>query len=256
MPLSWALIVLAFFSASPGKRDMYILPALPAFALAAAPFLADLAQKENFRRVLWLFVLGLGLLLLGLGASALFAQPKFATALVDERGLGPEVRWLWLMLASSGAILIIVALACRATRAGLATAIALVTVWAGYGFVAHPVLDPSSSSRAMMQQARVLAGADTQIGLIDWKEQNLLQAIGPTEEFGFLAPERLQLRRGTDWLKADPEHRRLLVPQTGQLACLGLATSQAPLVAVANRRSWRLLSLADVGDACAEATSP
>ncbi|MEJ7746857.1 MAG: glycosyltransferase family 39 protein, partial [Luteimonas sp.] len=37
LPLAWALLVLLFFSASPGKRDMYILPMLPMVALAAAP---------------------------------------------------------------------------------------------------------------------------------------------------------------------------------------------------------------------------
>jgi len=40
----------AFFSLSAGKRDMYILPALPALALAAAPYMDALAQRVAFRR--------------------------------------------------------------------------------------------------------------------------------------------------------------------------------------------------------------
>ena len=35
--LGWGLLVLLFFTLSPGKREVYILPALPAFCLAAAP---------------------------------------------------------------------------------------------------------------------------------------------------------------------------------------------------------------------------
>ena len=47
LPLAWALLVLLFFSASPGKRDMYILPALPAVALAAAPYLSALLAARR-----------------------------------------------------------------------------------------------------------------------------------------------------------------------------------------------------------------
>jgi hypothetical protein len=34
----------------------------------------------------------------------------------------------------------------------------LVALWLGYGLVAHPVLDPSSSARALMQRVREIAG--------------------------------------------------------------------------------------------------
>ena len=40
LPLAWVLIVLVFFSASPGKRGVYILPALPALAFRQSPFSA------------------------------------------------------------------------------------------------------------------------------------------------------------------------------------------------------------------------
>jgi 16S rRNA (cytosine967-C5)-methyltransferase len=44
-------------------------------------------------------------------------------------------------------------------------------------FVAYPVLDPSSSARAIMQRARELAGPAGHDRLVRWKEQNLLQAV-------------------------------------------------------------------------------
>ena len=241
LPLAWAILVLVFFSASPGKRDMYILPALPAVALAAAPFLSALSERINFRRALLLFVVALGLLLSGLGASALLASPKFVTALVAERGLGPEVRWLWIMLAGSGLILLLAALACRVRRANLAAAIALVTVWTGYGLIVHPVLDPSSSSRALMQQARSLAGPDTRIGLVAWKEQNLLQAVGPTTEFGYLAPAEQQLQRGVAWQQAAPGQRMLMLQRDAYAACIDWKDPAARLIGTANRRQWWLL---------------
>jgi 4-amino-4-deoxy-L-arabinose transferase-like glycosyltransferase len=49
LPLAWGVIVLLFFSLSPGKRGIYIFPALPALMWAAAPYLPALLSS---RRVL------------------------------------------------------------------------------------------------------------------------------------------------------------------------------------------------------------
>ena len=46
LPLAWVLLVLVFFSLSPGKRGVYIMPALPALALASLPFLAGTARAD------------------------------------------------------------------------------------------------------------------------------------------------------------------------------------------------------------------
>ncbi|MFT3808155.1 ArnT family glycosyltransferase [Arenimonas sp.] len=240
LPLAWGLLVLAFFSASAGKRDMYILPALPAFALAAAPFLPALTQRRGFRWCLWGFALLLGALLLGLGASALLSDPSFARKLAEERDLGGEARRLWMMLAVVGGVSVLSALVLRPARGAIAVAIALVAVWSGYGLVAHPALDPSSSSSALMARARALAGPDRTIGLVDWKEQNLLQAVGPTTEFGFRAPRELQLKRAEAWLRELPATRVLLVQEDKPGECVRLDAAHAQRVGVANRRTWWL----------------
>ena len=50
LPLSWALMVLVFFSISPGKRGVYILPALPALAIASLPFIERVLARAGVRR--------------------------------------------------------------------------------------------------------------------------------------------------------------------------------------------------------------
>ncbi len=45
--LGWAALVLLFFSASPGKRGVYVLPVVPAFVLAAAPLLPGLLRRAR-----------------------------------------------------------------------------------------------------------------------------------------------------------------------------------------------------------------
>jgi 4-amino-4-deoxy-L-arabinose transferase-like glycosyltransferase len=252
LPLAWALLVLLFFSLSPGKRDMYILPALPAAALAAAPFLPGLLARAAFRRALHRLALALSLGLLALGLLALFQPPSAVLALVRERGLGVEARWLWWMLVAVGAIGLGAALAWR--REGLrALGAVLFALCLGYGFVAYPVLDAGSSARAIMQRARDMAGADTTIALVRWKEQNLLQARGPTVEFGYRRAAPGQLRAAISWLEADPAHRRVFLsqPAAGR-TCFGGAPGDALKVGVANRRDWYLVSRPALVAACFE----
>jgi hypothetical protein len=57
------------------------------------------------------------------------------------------------------------------------------------------LLDDENSAREVMRRARSMAG-DAEIGLVAWKEQNLLQAQGPVVEFGFRRPVDAQLRAG------------------------------------------------------------
>ena len=59
------LLVFVFFSIPSGKRDMYILPALPMLCLALAPLLPGILRKPNAQRLLAGFVAVFSLALLG-----------------------------------------------------------------------------------------------------------------------------------------------------------------------------------------------
>jgi 4-amino-4-deoxy-L-arabinose transferase-like glycosyltransferase len=249
LPLAWTVLVLAFFSASPGKRDMYILPALPALALAAAPFADALYARPGFRRALLAFVAGLGAILLALGAGALGGKLHATTAFAAERGLGAEVATLWWLLVALGVFALAAAAVGRTARIGAAVACTLAITWIGTSLVAYPLLDASSSSRQLMVDARRLAGPGTEIGLVDWKEQNLLQAVGPVEEFGFRATRAQQLARGVDWMRARPG-RRLLVQAGKPGECVAPTGANATKVGVANRRTWWLAGPEAVVHAC------
>ncbi len=47
---SWVVLVVLFFSFSSGKRGVYILPAVPALALASGPYLLELMQRRSVQR--------------------------------------------------------------------------------------------------------------------------------------------------------------------------------------------------------------
>jgi 4-amino-4-deoxy-L-arabinose transferase-like glycosyltransferase len=252
LPLCWAMLVVLFFSISSAKRDMYILPALPAFALAAAPFMQSISEKKWFRRILLLFVVLLSAALATIGAMALFGEPKFEAKLLDSRDI-VGANYLWAMLAGVGMIGLTSALVFRTRRVLLSCTAMFGLLWVGYGLVLHPVLDGASSSKTIMQQARALAGANTMIGLVDWKEQNLLQAQGPVTEFGFLKLPTEQLWLARQWLQQSPSQRVLLVQATEALKCINYQHPSATRLGIANRRTWWLIKSDIALTACTSA---
>jgi 4-amino-4-deoxy-L-arabinose transferase-like glycosyltransferase len=240
-PLLWALLVLVFFTASSGKRDMYILPALPAIALSAAPFMAAIAQRRGLRWLLFALAALLGLLFLGAGLAALLAEPRFELKFEAQRGLtgDADADHAWVAVAAVGAMIVAVALWARVRRALALMLTTVAIMWIGFGTLVARQLDGESSGRDLMQQARVEAGADTTIGLVGWREQQLLQAIGPTEEFGFKAPVGQQWQRGLAWLREHPQGRVLMVQEALLPACVDRTSAHS--LGVANRRGWWLV---------------
>ena len=113
LPLFWALLVLVFFSASPGKRGIYILPALPALAIAALPFLESLLTRAGVRRAG--FVLGGAFFVAAAALTIAYAvRAKFAVEAIDAANLdGVTALYVYLGLCGAG-------LAFAALRAPLA----------------------------------------------------------------------------------------------------------------------------------------
>ena len=89
-----------------------------------------------------------------------------------------------------------------------------------------------------MQAARLAAGPATTIGLVAWKEQNLLMLTGPKTEFGFTRSWRQQDASAYAWLAADPAHRRLFAPQQAMGTCIN--RQLATRLGRANRQTWWL----------------
>ena len=255
LPLAWWLLVLVFFSLPSGKRDMYILPALPMVCLALAPLLPGIVRRRGARRLAFAFALLLAALLAGLGAALLLPQGTLAAKLALERGLdAASLRAIaWVLLAmGAGAVAAIAWSGVRRAHLGLVAALA--SLWVLYGLFAYPLLDASSSSRDLMHEARVRIGVDAELGLVAWREQNLLMAEGPVQTFGFLRPDAEQLQAASAWQAQAPATRWLLVQAPAMLACVERA--QALPVGAANRREWFLLPAASTARCIAPAPAP
>ena len=249
LPLATFALVLLFFSVSRGKRDMYILPALPMLALAAAPYLDGLLARRGVRAVLFALALVLGIGLLGLGVAALVGEPGFELKLETGRGMPLGQDGLWWTLAAMGSAIVAAALWLQPRRAVALVATMTAVLWCGWGLALAPQLDGESSSRDLMHEVRELAGPGTGVGLVAWSEQNLLQAQGPTVEFGFKRTPVQQWNDAMAWALAAPDSRVLLVLEVDELeGCLRRAGARH--VGVASRRAWSLVSPREVPVDC------
>lgn len=251
--VGWALLVLVFFSMSPGKRGVYLLPALPAVCMAAAPLLPGILRKTAVRRVLLGYVMALGLLLSGLGASgALGAQWSARIALARSLD-APTMQALLGWLLAVGALLLALAIRARTARAATAAVCTNLVLWTVYGAALAPTLDASSSARELMRDVRARIGSDAELGLVAWREQHLLQAEGPVREFGFERDFQAQWHDAVAWLADAPDRRWLFALEEVAVDCV----DPAQLIPLdrSSRREWVLVPAAAYVPGCVVPTA-
>ncbi|KRG40927.1 dolichyl-phosphate-mannose-protein mannosyltransferase [Stenotrophomonas pictorum JCM 9942] len=248
--LGWWLLLVVFFSIPSGKRDVYILPALPVFCLALAPLWPGLLRRRGFRRLLLGFTAALVLLLLGAGASVLWGSDAGRLqALIARRALADDaVRRLgWVLLAigmwGGGGLL----LAARKWPARVLAAL-LALLWVLQGLLVNPLLNDSSSGRGLMREVGRRLGPDAELGLVAWKEQNLLLADRPARTFGFKRPWEQQLQAGMVWQAQRPQRRWLLVQEKSLLDCIVRGRSQR--VGTLSGRAWWLVPATAIEGRC------
>ena len=251
--LGWVLCVFVFFSLSKGKRDMYILPALPMLAVISGPALVLAMRKTGFHILCYGFAALLSTALLGGGMAALLSEPKFERTFEANYELMGANDAVWLLFASVGALGLVgcvLAAIWRRSRGGFgAYCTALTLVWTLiFGFFGYPIFDATASSRAVMQRARAAVGPEVTIGLVAWKEQNYLQLDGPKTDFGFLETPAAQRSAAFAWLRQQPDARALFILDDALGLCI--ARSQSVNLGQANRRTWWLIRSDAVQPGC------
>ena len=232
--------MLLFFSASPGKREVYIFPMLPALCVAAGALLPGLVKRVGVQRTLLAYLLALSLgtgamALLGLTGASEWAHRLAAQRDVNEARLQTFLQW---MLAL-GVVSLAVILWGRGTRAGAATVVVTALLWATYGLGLAPTLDADSSARKLMQRVSLRIGPDAQLGMVAWREQNLLQSDRATLDFGFKNAWETQWAAAGPWLQADPSRRWIFVLEKALSPCVDRA--RVVDIGQSNRNRWLLV---------------
>lgn len=232
----WCALVFLFFSLSGGKREVYLLPMLPMLALALAPTLVRVERARWLHLAALACALLAGIALLAAGGGGWLGLWPRLDAAMAERELGavwpPIAAWLGV----AGAIFLVAALVLRTRRGAHALLVGLAAMWIVWGLAIAPQLSESASAAAVMRRADAVAGPGGEIGLVAWKEQNLLMAPRPAADFGFAAAPAVQLERAAAWLAQAPAQRWIFAQADTVAPCVDAA--RATRVGSSNRREW------------------
>jgi 4-amino-4-deoxy-L-arabinose transferase-like glycosyltransferase len=246
LPLAWWAFIIAFFSIPSGKRDVYILPALPMMCLAMAPLLPGIVRRLWPRRIAFATGLVLASAFLVAGAAMWLGEPKFETKMIAERGFTDGGRAAMGLLLAIGAWGVAAMLGHRVQRGVHGLLWMLGGLWVMFSLIGYPLLNDSTSARGLMTHVGRRIGPDAELGLVAWKEQNLLMADRAATDFGFkvLWPE--QMKAAMAWQAQAPTRRWLLVQEPALSQCV--ARERAEFAGIANRRRWWLVPAAAVPD--------
>jgi len=248
LPLGWIVLLLVFFSIPKGKRDVYIMPALPMLALISAPYLDELLKKRWLRAAGLSFIGLMGTAMLLVGGAALLAHPKFASDFATARGFEDGGHALWLMFVCIGLIQLLLIATLRLRRAVAAVAGGMAAMWLVWSLWAYPILNDSSSSAGLMAEVRSKLGPGDELGMVAWKEQNLLMLDRPAVDFGFTQPWHDQYAAAVTWQAQDPAHRWLFALDPVMAQCVD--RSKATSLGHANRREWWMFKADAVKPGC------
>jgi 4-amino-4-deoxy-L-arabinose transferase-like glycosyltransferase len=248
--LGWVVLVLIFFSLSPGKRGVYILPALPALAVASGEWLRGLWQRPDVQKAGAVF----GLLIVLASAAAFIYLTWLAPERASELREQYEVRYLTPLagIAVLGSIALIV---CGVQRGVLGCAWVLGLTWLVVSFTIYPQINGARSAKDFIARVEQLADPDRELGLLAYKEQFLLHLTRPSVNFGHRRWREgpAESHDAARWLAERPD-RQLLVAEDQLEPCFATARERID-VGTSSREHWFLVS-GPVNSDCASQGRP
>jgi 4-amino-4-deoxy-L-arabinose transferase-like glycosyltransferase len=232
--VSWIVLVVLFFSLSTGKRGVYVLPAVPAFALLCSPYLVQVAARRGAQRAMFVLASVIGGLCV-LAWIYLIVRPDQRidlTAAYDIDPLGP--------LALIAIASMVVCAIARPWRGFIAYAGVLAATLLIVSFWVNPQLNYARSGADF--EARIEQAADPrqELGLVAFKEQYILNARREIVHFGHARwrEAEQEMADAALWLSSKPG-RQLVINDDARTACFHDAQVQS--LGAANRSEWFLV---------------
>ncbi len=234
--LFWVALVLVFFTLSPGKRGVYVLPAIPALAVAAAGALPAIFPRRGVARASLVLAGVLVFTFAALAIAEALRLPR-VVALLAEEGLSTD-----LPVATVAISCALAWLAAVRWRRLLAWPLVLGALAVSFSWAIAPRIDPVRSGRAFMQRVLATVPAGDTLGLVAYKEQFLLHLDRPTVNFGHRRWRSgdAETADAANWLAAAPD-RVLLVPDALLAPCFAGTARIQPMGVSAGER-WSLVS--------------
>jgi 4-amino-4-deoxy-L-arabinose transferase-like glycosyltransferase len=238
LPIAWVAMVVVFFSIPGGKRDVYLMPALPCIALVSAPFLQVTLQRRWFRYVAFGLTAMIGVAFVVAGVFALVVHPQYAVELAAQHDLAARGDVLWCLLLAIGLAALVPACVLRIRHGAQALLASLFGMWMLWSFWACSLLNDSNSAAGVMRNTSETIGRQGQLGLVAWEEPLMFLADRKVSEFGLSSPWRDQLSAAIRWQEEAPQNRWILISGAAMSPCID--KTRAYSAGIANRREWWL----------------
>ena len=240
----YLVLILCFFSASAGKRGVYITPATPILAMLTAYWLPELMQRRWPARLLS----GLGWLLSSIFiviSILLIAQPSIADKLGDGLDFG------WMLSLSLGVLGLMVNWFLRKQPlTAILTTLAL--VWFHYGFWSYPLMNHLRTPQDIMETVSKTIPAQDELLLTNFREQFILFANRPLEHFAYAQPNGPQPSDAAVWL-SQKSGRWVLGPIHNLQYCFDPAKGKD--LGLRHGDDWYLFDVSAILPACQHAVS-
>lgn len=237
----WSVLVVIFFSISPGKRGVYILPVLPMVTIIVGYFLA----QQSWQKWIDTVIRALSFAIIPLAMVATVMALLHAKILTQE--VGDKTGLYALFFAAVGIIWGITLWKNRNKSALYGYGLALLFTWILYSFAGYPLLNTTRTpARQLMQQVQDKIGPNAELGLTRFKEQFLLFSPIPLTHFSYLASASEQDRNAWQWMKEKPN--RYILTYQRNIECFDM--NKAIELGTAHRKDWVLLNQESLLGSC------
>ncbi|MFO6424247.1 ArnT family glycosyltransferase [Motilimonas sp. KMU-193] len=245
--LIWVVCVVIFFSISPGKRGVYVLPAMPMLALAIGAIVTQTQVPQWINRA----ITGLAIIFASIFSVATVLSLIHSPLLTKHLGDDTSLYSLLFGLAALAWIAVLWRFKLKLTLPSFG--ISLGICWLLYSSIGYILLNPQRTpAKEIMANVKQTIGPDGELGLVRFKEQFLLFSPIPMTHFSYLASPQEQYRNAWLWMK-EQDNRYILAKRANGATCFDL--SEGTLVGVAHRREWYLFDKSAMHPECDEPES-
>ncbi len=244
LPLIWIMLVLIFFSISPAKRGVYVLPALPMLALITAPYLEQVLSKKGLNWLIWSIIAVIGVVFVTVGLAGLFdfgALVELATKFHVQP---------WGLILTVGVLASFATLISFKKAKFISWIIFIPGLWILYSTWGYALRDPLKTPKSVLANVAQKIPADAELGIVGLREQFILFSPFKTTHFGYHTPENFQSMKAWQW-QANRKNRYILSYKKADLSCFN--PNLAIEVGRAHRRDWLLFTEESRLPSCSQA---
>lgn len=236
--LAWIALVVVFFSISPGKRGVYILPALPMFALSLAPVLSTYRPARWFPPVLSGVHFLLAITLITVAVMAWNDHPALVEKVSDYSRDPDRLHEAGALVFSIGLIWLVSLAVLWRTDALERFFIALMISWLLFTTWGYRILEPLRTPRNVLAAAEQRIPPNGQLGMIDFREQFILFSNLDFTHFSYFSNHEQEERNAWLWMSKTADSY-LIVEDQDDFQCF--TTKGGIFLGTAHRDSYLLL---------------